>query len=101
MGMDVIAAMGKRLGLGQKFPLPVPSQSYGTVHSPAWKQEKYGRPWAVADTVNATIGQGYMLVNPTQPAVMAARLATGHRSAERRVGEECVSACRSWRPPDL
>src|SRR3546814_2501240 len=78
MGMDVIAAMGKRLGLGQKFPLPVPSQSYGTVPSPAWKQEKYGRPWAVADTVNATIGQGYMLVNPTQLAVMAARLATGN-----------------------
>src|SRR3546814_15840835 len=78
MGMDVIAAMGKRLGLGQKFPLPVPSQSYGTVPSPAWKQEKYGRPWAVADTVNATIGQGYMLVNHTQLAVMAARLAHGH-----------------------
>src|SRR3546814_7476516 len=29
-------------------------------------------------TVNATIGQGYMLVNPTQLAVMAARLATGN-----------------------
>src|SRR3546814_10987507 len=75
MGMDVIAAMGKRLGLGQKFPLPVPSQSYGTVPSPAWKQEQYGRPWAVADTVNATIGPGYMLVNPNQPPVMAGRRA--------------------------
>jgi penicillin-binding protein 2 len=78
MGMDVIAAMAKRLGLGQTFPLPVPSQSYGTVPSPAWKLEKYGRPWTVADTVNATIGQGYMLFNPTQLAVMAARLATGN-----------------------
>src|SRR3546814_2598024 len=35
MGMDVIAAMAKRLGMGQSFPLPVPSQSYGTVPSPA------------------------------------------------------------------
>ena len=29
------------------------------------------------DTVNATIGQGYMLINPLQMAIMAARLATG------------------------
>src|SRR3546814_5862285 len=78
MGMDVIAAMAKRLGMGQAFPLPVPSQSYGTVPSPAWKLEKYGQRWAVSDTVNATIGQGYMLTSPTQLAVMAARLATGN-----------------------
>lgn len=77
MGMDVIAAMGKRLGMGQSFPLPFPSQSYGTVPSPAWKAKKYGQPWTVADTVNSTIGQGYMLANPTQLAVMASRLATG------------------------
>lgn len=77
MGMDVIAAMASRLGMGQKFPLPVPSQSYGTVPSPAWKMKKYQRPWAISDTVNATIGQGYMLANPTQLAVLAARLATG------------------------
>jgi penicillin-binding protein 2 len=31
----------------------------------------------VYDTVNATIGQGYMLINPMQLAVMAARLASG------------------------
>lgn len=76
-GMDVIADMARRLGLGQKFDLPFPSQSYGTVPDPAWKRKKYDQPWAVYDTVNATIGQGYMLVNPTQMAVMASRLASG------------------------
>ncbi|HEX7874412.1 MAG TPA: penicillin-binding protein 2 [Sphingobium sp.] len=76
-GMDVIADMARRLGLGQKFDIPFPSQSYGTVPDPAWKQKKYDTPWAVYDTVNATIGQGYMLVNPTQMAVMASRLASG------------------------
>lgn len=78
MGMDVIAAMAKRLGMGEKFALPVPSQSFGTVPSPEWKMKKYDRPWAISDTVNATIGQGYMLANPTQLAVMASRLATGN-----------------------
>ncbi|MPT48424.1 MAG: penicillin-binding protein 2 [Sphingobium sp.] len=76
-GMQVIANMARRLGLGQKFPLPYPSQSYGTVPDPAWKQKKYNQSWQIYDTVNATIGQGYMLVNPTQLAVMGARLASG------------------------
>ncbi|MFN3517552.1 MAG: penicillin-binding protein 2 [Novosphingobium sp.] len=77
IGMDPIAAMCRRLGLGQKFDLPVSAQHFGTVPDPAWKQKKYGKPWAVFDTVNATIGQGYMLVNPLQQAVMAARIASG------------------------
>jgi len=76
-GMQVIADMARRLGLGQRFPLPFPSQSYGTVPDPAWKLKKYKQEWQIYDTVNATIGQGYMLVNPTQMAVMAARLASG------------------------
>ena len=77
IGMDPIAAMAKRLGLGQEFPLPVAGQSYGTVPSPAWKQKKYGKEWQTFDTVNATIGQGYFLVNPLQQAIQAARLASG------------------------
>lgn len=79
IGMDAIAAMARRLGLGQEFPLPVVGQSYGTVPDPTWKQRKYGKEWAVFDTVNATIGQGYFLVNPLQQAVMAARIASGRK----------------------
>jgi penicillin-binding protein 2 len=78
LGMDVIAPMAKRCGMGQEFPLPVASQFFGTVPDPRWKLEKYDQPWQPFDTVNATIGQGYMLANPLQLAVMSARLATGN-----------------------
>lgn len=77
IGMDPIAAMARRVGLGQKFDLPVTSQFYGTVPDPAWKLNKYGKEWQTFDTVNATIGQGYMLFNPLQLAVYAARIASG------------------------
>jgi penicillin-binding protein 2 len=83
LGMDVIAPMAKRCGMGQEFPLPVASQFYGTVPDPAWKLQKYEQKWQPFDTVNATIGQGYMLANPLQLAIMAARLATGNHVMPR------------------
>ncbi len=85
LGMDVIAPMAHHCGMGETFPLPVLSQFFGTVPDPAWKMRKYGQPWAAFDTVNATIGQGYMLANPLQLAVMATRIATGSKVMPRLV----------------
>ncbi|MBY8827757.1 penicillin-binding protein 2 [Hephaestia mangrovi] len=84
VGYDNIAPTARELGLGQTFDIPFSSQRYGTVPDSEWKMKKYHHPWTVADTLNAAIGQGYMLVNPLQLAVMAARLASG-RNIQPRV----------------
>ena len=42
-----------------------------------WKLNTYGQRWLIGDTLNAGIGQGYLLVTPLQLAVMTARIATG------------------------
>ncbi|MEM9638700.1 MAG: penicillin-binding transpeptidase domain-containing protein, partial [Pseudomonadota bacterium] len=49
-----------------------------------WKQQTYGQSWRVGDTVNVSIGQGFMLASPMQLAVMSARIATG-RAVEPRL----------------
>ncbi|MGB5777533.1 MAG: penicillin-binding protein 2 [Allopontixanthobacter sediminis] len=85
IGMNPISEMARRYGMGQEFPLPVASQFYGTVPDPQWKLKKYERPWQAFDTVNATIGQGYMLANPLQLAVMAARLASAKQVMPRLI----------------
>lgn len=76
-GFDPVAALARKLGMGEEFELPVTSQFYGTVPDPQWKLRKYEREWQPYDTVNSSIGQGYYLANPLQLAVMSARLATG------------------------
>lgn len=77
LGYDRIAPIARAVGLGEKFDLPFGSQRFGTLPDPAWKQRKYNEAWTVADSLNASIGQGYVLANPLQLAVMAARLASG------------------------
>jgi penicillin-binding protein 2 len=76
-GVGVIAPMARRMGFGEKFDLPF-SQRYGTVPDPEWLMRRYKRKWEIYDTVNMSIGQGNVLVNPLQLAVMAGRIASGH-----------------------
>jgi penicillin-binding protein 2 len=69
--------MVNMLGYGQEFDLPLPTQRYGTMPSPKWLEKKYHRKWQGYDSANTSIGQGYVLINPMQLAVMPARLAAG------------------------
>jgi penicillin-binding protein 2 len=69
--------MVQYLGYGEKFDLPIPSQRFGTMPNPKWLKKKYDREWQGYDSANTSIGQGYVLVNPMQLAVMPARLASG------------------------
>ncbi len=94
VGYDNIAPMAKMLGLGQKFDLPVVSQSYGTVPDSEWKLKRYQankrlieRPdWTASDTLNASIGQGFLIINPMQLAVMGGRIASGRNIQPRLLG---------------
>jgi penicillin-binding protein 2 len=65
------------LGYGEQFDLPIPSQRFGTMPSPEWLEKKYHRKWQGYDSANTSIGQGYVLINPMQLAVMPARIAAG------------------------
>jgi penicillin-binding protein 2 len=83
VGAEKLAPMVRSMGFGERFELPFDNQRYGTIPDPDWMMRKYHRKWQGYDTVNMSIGQGMVLINPMQLAVMASRLATGKRVIPR------------------
>lgn len=76
-GIDRISAMARKLGLGTQFDLEMTSVSEGLIPDRDWKRERRGEDWVVGDSLNASIGQGFVLASPMQLAVMTSRIASG------------------------
>ncbi|WP_377511712.1 penicillin-binding protein 2 [Octadecabacter sp. R77987] len=85
VGIDKIAEMARKLGIGIKHDVPLSAVSSGLAPDKAWKAEVRGEDWRIGDTVNASIGQGYVLASPLQLAIMTARIATGRSVTPRLV----------------
>ena len=78
VGIEKIAEVARVLGLGKSFNIEMSAVTSGIVPDKLWKQNARSREWVVGDTVNSSIGQGYVLSSPLQLAVMMARIATGN-----------------------
>ena len=85
VGIEKISAMANRFGLGFRHDLPLSSVNTGLMPTKDWKRSARGAEWVVGDTVNASIGQGFMLASPLQLAVMSARIATGRELTPRLI----------------
>lgn len=77
VGIDRIAEMARKLGIGVRHELPMSAIAEGLAPNRDWKRERYDQEWQIGDSLNAAIGQGFVLASPLQLAVMTARLATG------------------------
>lgn len=84
-GIEAISAMARRFGCGVRHDVPLSGVVEGLAPTMQWKRENRGEDWLVGDTLNASIGQGFVLSSPLQLAVMTARLATGRMISPRMV----------------
>ncbi len=75
VGIDAIANVARRLGLGESYDISIGGAISGIVPDGAWKQQRLGTGWRTGDTLNASIGQGFVLATPLQLAIMTARIA--------------------------
>jgi penicillin-binding protein 2 len=85
IGVDRIAAMANKLGLGEKTGIDLPSEKDGIVPTRAWKRAVIGVPWQQGETLISGIGQGFILTTPLQLAIMTARLANGKKAVKPRL----------------
>jgi penicillin-binding protein 2 len=77
LGIDRLAPVYQSVGLGEGGLEHFPHSKKGLVPTKAWKKEKKNATWTISDTIQASIGQGYMNVTPIELAVAMARLAGG------------------------
>jgi len=76
MGIDLLAKQSVQFGLGQRTGIDLPGERHGIMPSRFWKKKNRQQNWFDGDTINASIGQGFMLTTPLQLAVMSARIAS-------------------------
>ncbi|PLX77770.1 MAG: penicillin-binding protein 2 [Desulfuromonas sp.] len=77
IGIDRIAQVSRRFGLGQSLGFPFGNERSGLIPDVAWKRRRFGTSWYDGETVIASIGQGYVLATPLQLAAMTSALANG------------------------
>ena len=84
-GINRIAAMAERLGLGSPTGVELPGERGGLIPTKDWKRRTRDESWLVGETLIAGIGQGYVLTTPMQLATMTARLANGAQAVRPRL----------------
>jgi penicillin-binding protein 2 len=75
-GIDLLSDYGSQFGLGARTGIDMPGERPGIMPNRAWKKGAHGQSWFNGDTINTSIGQGFMLTTPLQLAVMSARIAS-------------------------
>lgn len=76
-GIERIAEMSHRLGLGHNSGIDLPGEQPGLIPDKKWKRSVKNERWQLGETVLVSIGQGFVLTTPLQLAVMTARIANG------------------------
>ena len=79
LGISGISEALTTFGFGKQTGIDLASEPDGLIPTALWKQRRHGTPWYPGDTLNASIGQGYILSTPLQLAAATAALANRGR----------------------
>ncbi len=74
LGVDIISDYARRFGLGAYTGIDLPGEIHGLVPTPEWKERVYNTKWVGGDTVNMSIGQGFLNATPIQMANLVAMI---------------------------
>jgi penicillin-binding protein 2 len=75
LGVERIDYYARDFGLGQTAGIDLPGEVGGFLPTPEWKEKVQHMKWLGGDTLNLSIGQGFLTVTPLQLANVAAMIA--------------------------
>ena len=88
LGIDKLIKWGNAFGVGQKTGIDLPGESRGNIAGREWKKSRFRESWYQGDTVNYSIGQGFLLMTPLQLARIYAAFANGGKLIVPRLNVE-------------
>ena len=77
IGAEKIIEMAKRLGLGAPVEIGIKGEKEGLLPTNEWKKKRFNDSWRTGDTINLSIGQGFLTTTPMQLTFMTAQIANG------------------------
>jgi penicillin-binding protein 2 len=77
LGVDNIAEYGKAFGIGEQTGIDLPGENQGLLPTREWKKKYLKESWYKGETLNYSVGQGYVLCSPLQLARMVSVFANG------------------------
>jgi penicillin-binding protein 2 len=72
---DRLIKTAVELGFSEKTGIELPHEGQGFVPSEAWKKSRGFGSWVIGDTLNLSIGQGYLLVTPIEVCCFTSSIA--------------------------
>lgn len=85
MGIDPMSDYLGRFGFGSIESLDLPEATRGILPSREWKRNTRRLPWYPGDSLNLSIGQGFLLATPMQLATATAVIANRGRWVQPRM----------------
>jgi len=76
IGIQGILETARLFRIGERTGIDLPDENPGFLPDPEWKRLRTGNPWFPGDTVNMSIGQGYLLSTPMEVAAFTSAIAT-------------------------
>jgi penicillin-binding protein 2 len=95
VGGETLIEWTRKYGFGKKTGIELPEERKGLVADDNWKQLNYKMPWSIGDTINMSIGQGFLQTTPLQVAGMFAVPASGGYHVQPHLVKDASK--REWR----
>jgi len=92
LGIERFNKYMQKFGLGEKTGIDLPAEAVGTIPSAQWKEREVKEIWFPGDTINLSIGQGYLLLTPLQVHAIICAIAAEGEIYKLHLAKKIISA---------